>query len=312
MRLGPVRRHAGIDPGLRSRDPALDPPTQGGRRCCRSARPCWTRAPSVGFAPGYLEAFGAPGDDPLYCRPISVRAGASPGLEHYLPLFYDELDRPCSTTLPERQPDRARSPREGSPRRTPGHASRTPSMPARRPARAGVNYQALAAAGAALSRLPRMGCASGASGPGAVLPPSSGRGRGPTSTWAPAAVAASAAERKLDSVNLFEAPADHAKALSGPRASGCCSRPGPRARPSAWATCWPTMACRRLALRALLGRGHAPPIRKQPQRVVLPLDARASRPTAWRSSPRPTFWATGWRGRAKSGAPPISWPRPQR
>jgi transcription-repair coupling factor (superfamily II helicase) len=50
-----------------------------------------------------------------------------------------------------------------------------------------------------------------------------------------------AAERAQDSVNLFQATADHAKAWPG-RASACCSPRGPRARPSAWGPCWPTTA----------------------------------------------------------------------
>ena len=41
------------------------------------------------FRTGYLEAFGAPGDDPLYAA-IS-EGGRRAGMEHYLPLFYGEL-----------------------------------------------------------------------------------------------------------------------------------------------------------------------------------------------------------------------------
>src|SRR5262249_48915328 len=41
------------------------------------------------FRTGYLEAFGAPGDDPLYAT-IS-EGGRRAGMEHYLPLFYAEL-----------------------------------------------------------------------------------------------------------------------------------------------------------------------------------------------------------------------------
>ena len=44
------------------------------------------------------------------------------------------------------------------------------------------------------------------------------------------------------------------------------------------------------------------PIRRRRSACVLPLEP-ASRPTTWRSSPRPTSWATGWRGRAASAAP---------
>ncbi len=42
------------------------------------------------FRAGYLEAFGSPGDDPLYA---SVSEGARRGgMEHWLPLFYDRLE----------------------------------------------------------------------------------------------------------------------------------------------------------------------------------------------------------------------------
>jgi transcription-repair coupling factor (superfamily II helicase) len=41
------------------------------------------------FRTGYLEAFGAPGDDPLYAT-IS-EGGRRAGMEHYLPLFYPDL-----------------------------------------------------------------------------------------------------------------------------------------------------------------------------------------------------------------------------
>ncbi|HEY8571413.1 transcription-repair coupling factor [Phenylobacterium sp.] len=41
------------------------------------------------FRTGYLEAFGAPGDDPLYAA-IS-EGGRRAGMEHFLPLFYDSM-----------------------------------------------------------------------------------------------------------------------------------------------------------------------------------------------------------------------------
>ncbi|WP_309088005.1 transcription-repair coupling factor [Phenylobacterium sp.] len=41
------------------------------------------------FRTGYLESFGAPGDDPLYAA-IS-EGGRRAGMEHYLPLFYGEM-----------------------------------------------------------------------------------------------------------------------------------------------------------------------------------------------------------------------------
>ena len=43
------------------------------------------------FRTGYLSAFGAPGDDPLY-ETVS-EGGRRAGMEHWLPLFYDRLER---------------------------------------------------------------------------------------------------------------------------------------------------------------------------------------------------------------------------
>ncbi len=46
--------------------------------------------PSAASARGYVAAFGAAGDDPLY---ESVSAGRkTQGMEHWLPLFYEHLD----------------------------------------------------------------------------------------------------------------------------------------------------------------------------------------------------------------------------
>src|SRR5262249_62243639 len=41
------------------------------------------------FRSRYLETFGAPGDDPLYAT-VS-EGGRRAGMEHWLPLFYEEL-----------------------------------------------------------------------------------------------------------------------------------------------------------------------------------------------------------------------------
>ncbi len=42
------------------------------------------------FRSGYVQLFGAPGDDPLY---VAISEGARrQGMEHWLPLFYDQLD----------------------------------------------------------------------------------------------------------------------------------------------------------------------------------------------------------------------------
>ena len=83
-----------IDPRLRPRDPALDPPAAKRSTCCRSARRCSTQTAIARFRNGYVAAFGAPGDDPLYAT-VS-EGGRRAGIEHWLPLFYESW-RPCST-----------------------------------------------------------------------------------------------------------------------------------------------------------------------------------------------------------------------
>ena len=57
------------------------------------------------FRSGYLSAFGAPGDDPLYAT-VS-EGGRRAGMEHWLPLFYEELET-LFDYLPAGRPDRRR------------------------------------------------------------------------------------------------------------------------------------------------------------------------------------------------------------
>ena len=117
-----------------------------------------------------------------------------------------------------------------------------------------------------------------------------------------------AAERAQDSVNLFEATADHARRLAAPGQAGDVRvvdrrlvRPAGRDAGGPW----PEGRC---AARPI-GRRPRRPIRRS-RSVRSFRSSTASRPTPWRSSPRPTSWATVWPVRAAAAAQPTSWPRP--
>ena len=86
-----LRRRAGVPARLRSADPAHHRPSSTASASSRSARSSWTRQTVARFRSGYREAFGAvSGEDPLY---EAVSEGRPhPGMEHWLPLFYDGLE----------------------------------------------------------------------------------------------------------------------------------------------------------------------------------------------------------------------------
>ena len=88
----PVRRHPGIDPRLRSRDPALDQAAARRSTCCRSARRCWTRTPSPASARAIWPRSARRAT--TRSTPPSARAAAAPGMEHWLPLFYERHGDP--------------------------------------------------------------------------------------------------------------------------------------------------------------------------------------------------------------------------
>jgi transcription-repair coupling factor (superfamily II helicase) len=161
------------------------------------------------FRSGWLQAFGAPGDDPLYA---AVSAGARrQGLEHWLPLLYPRLDTlfdylpPSALVALDHQATEARDERL---------AVIADAWEARRET-AGVKgagrYRALPPEALYLDahewdvrldeRPWRRFSPFGNQGP-AVVDLGARQGRG------------FAAERAQDSVNLFEAVADHAKALA--------------------------------------------------------------------------------------------------
>ncbi|HEY7901609.1 MAG TPA: DEAD/DEAH box helicase, partial [Caulobacteraceae bacterium] len=159
------------------------------------------------FRTGYLQAFGAPGDDPLY-ETVSA-AGRRAGMEHWLPLYYERLD-----TLFDYLPDGALIALDALTveARDERMATIADAYQARAEAERKAHYRALPPSALYLDSREwsdRLGlhpvrrfspfqreAAEGRVDMGARL------GR------------SFAAERARDSVNLFEAAADHARALA--------------------------------------------------------------------------------------------------
>jgi transcription-repair coupling factor (superfamily II helicase) len=160
------------------------------------------------FRSGYLNLFGAPGDEPMYA---AVSEGARrQGLEHWLPLFYDRLDT-LFDFLPDSAPVFLDSQVEQA--RAERWSLTTDAYEARREAakgKGGAAYRAPAPqslyldegdwnsvlAGRAVRRLSPLSGGSGEDAGGRL-------GR------------SFAAERAQDSVNLFAAVAQHAENLKG-------------------------------------------------------------------------------------------------
>lgn len=215
------------------------------------------------FRTGYLEAFGAPGDDPLYAA-IS-EGGRRAGMEHYLPLFYgematlfdylpkdalvglDHLSRDARDERLEMIADAYES-RAATERKVQYH----PLEPER--LYLDKDEWAERLAKRATRRFSAFQEAEGE----AVLDMGARQGRdfGP--------------ERKLDSVNLFEATADHAKKLSSD---------GKRVLFASWSEGSSDRLGHMLADHGLKTLPFAPywdaakaADPKTPQRVVLPLD----------------------------------------
>ncbi|WP_374470610.1 transcription-repair coupling factor [Phenylobacterium sp.] len=160
------------------------------------------------FRTGYLESFGAPGDDPLYAA-IS-EGGRRAGMEHYLPLFY-----PGMATLFDYLPADAlvaldHLAREAREERM---ALIEDAYDARVQAERRMHYHPLEPTrlyldgdewNERLARRPTRRFSAFNEAEGEVVVDMGARaGRN------------FSAERKMDSVNLFEATADHAKALAG-------------------------------------------------------------------------------------------------
>ncbi len=215
------------------------------------------------FRTGYLETFGAPGDDPLYAT-IS-EGGRRAGMEHYLPLFYPSLASlfdylPKDTVIAldhlarDARDERlamiadAYEARSNTERKTQYH----PLEPTRL-------YLDAAEWSEALSVRPTRRFSAFNEAEGEVVVDMGARaGRN------------FSAERKLDSVNLFEATVDHAKALSAG---------GKRVLFASWSEGSSERLGHMLADHGLKKLPLAPywdaakaADPKSPQRVVLPLD----------------------------------------
>jgi transcription-repair coupling factor (superfamily II helicase) len=163
------------------------------------------------FRTGYVQAFGAPGDDPLYA---SVSEGVRrQGLEHWLPLLYGRLD-----TLFDYLPDQALVALDNQ-----AQEARDERLAMIRDAYDARREAAKGKGGAAYRALPPQALYLDESewdGHLAVRPTRRfspfQREPGPGVIDLGARLGRSfAAERAQDSVNLFEAVADHARRLAG-------------------------------------------------------------------------------------------------
>ena len=215
------------------------------------------------FRRGYLAAFGAPGDDPLYAT-VS-EGGRRAGMEHWLPLFYDHLETlfdylpPSALVALDDQVREARDVR---------WAMIVDAHEARDQAERKTHYRALPPEALYLSaeewdgRLAerptrRFSHFQGEPSPGTI---DMGAKLGRTF----------AAERAQDSVNLFEATADHARRLAAA---------GKRVLFASWSEGSSDRLGSMLADHGLKGISLAPYWQaakaadpKKPQRAVLPLD----------------------------------------
>jgi len=215
------------------------------------------------FRTGYLEAFGAPGDDPLYAT-VS-EGGRRAGMEHWLPLFYpsmaalfDYLPKDALVALDhlakESRDERLAMIRDAHEARI--QADRKLHYHPLEPIRLYLDEEEWARA---LAKRPtrRFSAFQEADGE-AVIDLGARQGRN------------FSAERKLDSVNLFEAAADHARKLASD---------GKRVLLASWSEGSSDRLGSMLADHGLKipfaaywdAAKAADP--KTPQRVVLPLDA---------------------------------------
>ena len=94
----------------------LHPPAHLRRSIAGGARRLLDEKAIHTFRQGYLAAFGAPGEDPLYAT-VS-EGGRRAGMEHWLPLFYDRLET-LFDYLPKDAPIGVDKPRHRGSQRTP-------------------------------------------------------------------------------------------------------------------------------------------------------------------------------------------------
>ena len=248
----PVRRHPGIDPRLRSGDPALDPPAEARSTSCRSARRCSTPTASPASAKGYVAALRRVGRRSALRRGQRGRAarpGSSTGCR-----CSTTGSRPCSTIC---RPDAligARPPGRGGARRAPGDDRR----------RLRRARQTRRDEGAALPR---------AASPTPLYLTDDGVGRA-AGRPAAAPLQPVPAREATGVVDLGARLGPQLRRRAGPGqrqpvrgrrrprrrrwprpASGCCSPPGRTARPSAWARMLADHGLKDVALRARLAGG---------------------------------------------------------
>jgi len=216
------------------------------------------------FRAGYLGAFGAPGDDPLYA---TVSEGARrAGMEHWLPLFYDQLE-----TLFDYLPEGAligldHQAREAREERA---AMIADAFDARSQADRKAHYRALPPE--ALYLTADEWGRSLASRPSRRFTPFEREAAEESIDMGARRGRTFAAERARDSVNLFEATADHARKLAAA---------GKRVLFASWSEGSSERLGVMLTDHGLTGISLAPYWQaakaadpRKPQRAVLPLEA---------------------------------------
>ncbi|MGI8839702.1 MAG: transcription-repair coupling factor [Caulobacteraceae bacterium] len=222
-------------------------------------------APAIArFRAGYLAAFGPPGDDPLYAT-VS-EGGRRPGMEHWLPLFYERLEILFDYLPPGVLIGVDHLARQARDERL---AMIADAFEARAQAERTAHYRALPPAALYLTaeewdeRL--------ASPPTRLLTPFSREAAEGAVDMGARVGRAFAAERAQDSVNLFEAAADHARQLAAA---------GKRVIFASWSEGSSERLGAMLADHGLEGLTLAPYWQaakaadpKKAQRAVLPLDA---------------------------------------
>ncbi len=215
------------------------------------------------FRSGYLAAFGAPGDDPLYAT-VS-EGGRRAGMEHWLPLFYDRLE-----TLFHYLPDDAlvavdHLAREARDERL---AVIADAFEARDQTERKTHYRALPAAALYLTAVEWDQHI--AVRPSREFSPFHGEAAAGVVDMGAKLGRSFAAERAQDSVNLFEATVDHARRMAAA---------GKRVLFASWSEGSSDRLGSMLADHGLKGISLAPYWQaakaadpRKPQRCVLPLE----------------------------------------
>ncbi len=297
----PVRRQPGVHPRLRSGDPALHAPAQDRRPAAGERGAARQKPRSTAFARGTSRRSARRATTRSMRR--SARAAAARAWSTTCRCSSISW-RPCSTTCPIAPWSGHRPSRQRSPARAVGPDRRCASRPQRDRAEDALPG---ARARSALPGRGRVGPASRRARPsGGSRPFQAEPGEGTIDLGARRG-RTFAAERAQDSVNLFEATAEHARTLAkaGKRVIFASWTEGSSDRLSAMLA---DHGLKGVSPRQRLEPGAAPPTPRS-HSARSSRWRTASRPTTSPSSPRPTSWAIAWRGPDASGAPPTSWPR---